>query len=68
MIKEFVFMLLAAIPGIQFNLDFFTWIIVGLLAGFFASVFAGPRRRSPFSPLVPAASGGNSPKFTFMGW
>src|SRR5947209_2125587 len=43
MIKEFVSMLLAAIPGIQFNLDFFTWIIVGLLAGFFASVFVRGR-------------------------
>jgi uncharacterized membrane protein YeaQ/YmgE (transglycosylase-associated protein family) len=28
---------LAAIPGITFNLDFVSWIVVGLLAGFIGS-------------------------------
>src|SRR5947207_9955584 len=37
MIKELFSMVLADIPGIHFDLDFFSWIIVGLIAGFLAS-------------------------------
>ncbi|HZS75129.1 MAG TPA: GlsB/YeaQ/YmgE family stress response membrane protein [Ktedonobacteraceae bacterium] len=32
-------MFLASIPGITFNLDLLSWIIVGAIAGFFASRF-----------------------------
>ncbi len=35
--------IMAAIPGITFDLDFFSWIIVGLLAGTFASWFVRGR-------------------------
>jgi len=34
---------LAAIPGIKFDLDFFSWIVVGLLAGFIASALVRGR-------------------------
>src|SRR6185503_3646109 len=38
-------------------------------ARFLAMVFAGPRKRSPSGPRVGMrASGGNSPKLTFIGW
>src|SRR5262249_5697751 len=37
-------------------------------ARFFASVFSFPRSRRPSSSLTGWASGGNSPKLTFIGW
>ena len=37
-------------------------------ARFFASVFSFPRSRHPSSSLTGWASGGNSPKLTFIGW
>lgn len=36
-------LILGAIPGITFDLSFFSWIVVGLLAGFLASVLVRGR-------------------------
>jgi uncharacterized membrane protein YeaQ/YmgE (transglycosylase-associated protein family) len=36
-------LMIASIPGITFDLDLFSWIIVGLLAGTFASWFVRGR-------------------------
>lgn len=48
----------ASIPGIHFDLDFFTWIIVGLIAGFFASLFVRGRGYGCLGNLVVGLLGG----------
>lgn len=47
-----------SIPGINFDLDFFTWIIVGLIAGFFASLFVRGRGYGCLGNLVVGLLGG----------
>jgi len=58
MIKELFSMVLADIPGIHFDLDFFSWIIVGLIAGFLASAFVRGRGYGCIGNIIVGLIGG----------
>ena len=51
-------MVLADIPGIHFDLDFFSWIIVGLIAGFLASAFVRGRGYGCIGNIIVGLIGG----------